>query len=262
MSTGQIIVCEMEYIGGEYKLHFFNPDGTITGHDPRSLCQHGVDFKNPYNILSIIIGNTEYIAVSCSECKIICLTNPDDLRQNPVVVYRETHEAIGRMCLGPTGTLCALSKTTGRVSLLDCTSTKFSLKKRLCKIENMWPDDICFSEDHDICYIEHHDLIVLSVWTGNRICAVRSSDGQTVWNIVGKCRSHGLVILPDPGLLLVEVKYSNNIMILSPNTGDILQTIPLPVATRYIYDLHLLNNKLLVHHEEGLSCCSVSAIHD
>ena len=49
-------------------------------------------------------------------------------------------------------------------------------------------------------------------------------------------------------------------MILSPMTGDILRTVPLPEG-RWINELHLINDKQCVYQEERLLSYSVSQLH-
>ena len=258
MSTGQIIICDKEFSQREYKFYCFNPDGTSTGCPVvKSICQHAKKYYSPHELLPIIIGSTEYIAVSCPECKMIRSINPDYPRREPVVAYTGSKEGIGCMCLGQTGTLYFVDRHSGQVLLLDCTTTTFSLKRRLCNNYGFEP--------HYICYIEDHDLIVLSSsWIG--ICAVRSSDGQIVWDksrqvVEGEeWRPAGLASLQDPGLLLVGDHLNRRIIIQSPVNGDILQALPLTEVKGVTDELHLINNKLLVYHSEGLSCWSVGII--
>ena len=87
------------------------------------------------------------------------------------------------------------------VTVLVCTTTTFSLKRRLCQIDDLWPNNICFIEDND--------LIVLSSYYNERICSVRTNDGKIVWDqerqiVNGNAwKPHGLVYLHHQGLLLV-----------------------------------------------------------
>ena len=257
MSTDQIVICDMESPDGEWKLHFFNPDRTSIAHVSQSICEHDKELVRPYKLLPIIIGSTEYIAVSCRKCKMISLINPEDVE--PIMAYTGTRGEAGPMSLGLPGKLCMVGRVSGKVSLLDCTTTKFSLNRRLCEIDDLWSDSIC--------YIECYDLIVLTSWYKKRICAMRSSDGQIVWDKSTQVvkdeewKPYGLSILHDSDLLLVGDRYKARIMILSPGTGDILQTVPLPQETVCINELHLINDKLLVHYHGKLSNYSVSHLH-
>ena len=70
----------------------------------------------------------------------------------------------------------------------------------------------------------------------------------------------GLAFLCDHDLLLVGDMIEKRILILSPTTGDILQTVPLQQETGRIRDLHLINDRLLVHQFNKLSHYSVSCL--
>ena len=242
---------------GEWGLNF-NPDVISAGREARRVCKHAIDAKTRYSLLPISIMGTEYMAVSCHMCDMIRLINPQDPSQEPVVAYKGNRGDVGPMCLGPTGTLCVVGMYRSWVSLLDCTSTKFSLKRRLYEIEDLWTENMC--------YIDVHDFIVLNSKYNVRICAVRISDGHIVWDkskevVDGKeWFPKGLAFLRHHHLFLVGDRFEKRILILSPTMGDILQTVPLQQKTQWISDLHLINDKLLVHHLNKLSYYSVSYI--
>ena len=247
LSSGDVVLYDKESNGGNWNLHFFSPERQLVEHEARTICEH----YQCSSLLVVIIGNTEYIAVSCIECDMISLVNAQNLSQEPVVAYRGKDGEVGPMCLGSTGTLYVVGRFNGKVSLLDCTSTKFTLKRKLCVLNDL-------SIGH-ICHMEDHDLIVLSSYSYDGVAAVSSSDGQIVW-----FKSHvvsnpmGLAFLCDRDLLLVGDGTNERIQILSPNTGNVLQTVPLLQKTWWINDLHLINNKLLVHHGHKLFYYSVS----
>ena len=122
---------------------------------------------------------------------------------------------------------------------------RFTLKRRSSEIEGLWTDDIS--------YIKDHGLIALTLKYNDRICAVRISDGQIMWDksdqvVAGdECNPSGMAFLCNHDLLLVRDMIEKRILILSPTTGDILQTVPLQQETGRIHDLHLINDRLLVH---------------
>ena len=153
-----------------------------------------------------------------------------------------------------------VDRYSGWVSLLDCTLMKFNLNRKLSTVDD---DDDQLLFWYDICYIEDHDLIVLSSWTEKRICAMRSSNGQIVWDkskqVVNgeEWKPHGLVFVHNPGLLLAGDRWEKRIMILSPNTGDILQIISLEEGKGWINNLHVMNDTLIVHQNGKLSQYSV-----
>ena len=253
LSTGHIVMCDWHK--REWRINFLNQDGTFTGREAQRVCEHATAELNPYSLLQIMVSCTRYIAVACWMCGMIRLINAQDPSQEPIVAYKGTKVEVGLMCLGPTGTLCSMDRFSGKVYLLDCTSTKFILKRKLSEISNLLADDICYNEDHD--------LVILCSWIYKRICAVRISDGHIVWDkskqvVNGKeWHPNCLAYLHDQDLLLVGDQYGERILVLSPNTGNILQTLSPEKVTERINDLHLINDKLVVHHGNKLSFYSV-----
>ena len=197
LSSSKTVVGDKESGSGKWNLHFFNPDGKLTGRDTRIMCRY-----HYHNLLSVVIGNTEYIAASCLECATICVINPQDQSQEPIVTYKGERGEIGPMCLGRKGTLYVMGSSRGHeknhqnsaLSLLDCKTTKFT---KLSLFRNFQPA-------RDICYIERHDLIVVNTWYPTfRICAVKSSDGNRVWDIPsGEWKPKGITYLCEQDLLL------------------------------------------------------------
>ena len=192
LSSGDVVLYDKEHNGGNWNLHFFNPERQLVEREAQAMCEH----YRYSSLLAVIIGSSEYIAVSCIECDMISLVNAQDPSQEHVVAYRGKDGELGPMCLGSTGTLHMVGRFNGKVSLLDCTSTKFTLKRKLCELNDL-------SIEH-ICYMEDHDLIVLSSYSYNGVAAISSSGGQIVW-----VKSHvvsnpmGLAFLRDRDLLMV-----------------------------------------------------------
>ena len=253
LSTGQIVICDQDSVDGEYNLFYINRDGTMSVSVSQIMCIHDCYYYNPYQLLPITIDSTEYLALSCMECGIIRLIKADTLIEDPVVVYRGD---IGPICLGKPGEIYMVNRYSGDISLLQCSSTEFTLKRRLFPRNNLVADDICFLQDHN--------LIVVSSWFNNGVVAVTSSDGHIVWD---KSRlvvddkiwcPNTLTFLPDQGLLLIGDRHENRISILSPKTGDLLRTITLQDSASRILDIHLLKDYLLVYCPTKLSCYSVS----
>ena len=252
LSTGQKVICGREAAGAEWKLHFCNKNDAVTSHEGRRICEHGKNDFSPYKFLPIIIFNKEYVVVSCYGCDKI-LINVDDLNNEPLVAYQGNGREIGPTCLQEAGTLCVVGQFNGAVSFLNCTRTEFTLKRTLPEINNLWADDIC--------YIRDHDMMVLSSWYHNRVCAVRNS-GNFVWNKVRSTAGNtwkpsALAFLPNNDVLLVGDSSEAKICIVSPKTGNPLQTVDLLHKAAGINDLHLVGDRLLVHSGRKLSYYSV-----
>ena len=132
------------------------------------------------------------------------------------------------------------------VSLFDCTKSKFTLKRSLSVMDDLAPSNIC--------YIEDHDVIVISSTNSNRLCALRSSDGQIVWNkTMETWCPNTLVYLQDQGVLLVGHKSGGDILAVSPSTGNLLEEFKLQDGTETIRGLHVVNDNLFVHLPKSLA---------
>ena len=230
-----------------YKFYFFTKDGKPTGQKISQLCY---DSGFCIKLLSLIITGMEYLAVSCNDCKNIRLINLQDHDQEPIVAYT-SQEKVGPMCLGETGTLYTAARKSGVVSVLDCSTTSFILKSRLPEIKNF--------DATDICFMDRPGLIAVSSCPNSRICAI-SSDSGIVWDISPqiddeKVRPRGLVYLPDQDLLLVGDTWCKRMIVVTSNTGYIVQTIS---VHRTVDDLHLNGSRLIVRTPGRLSIYTVS----
>ena len=92
-------------------------------------------------ILPVTISNKEYLCVACGSgesriyawiagrgCGKIYLLSITDEDKNPPVCYSGE---VGAMCNGEPGTLYTADTYSGKVSILDCTTTDFKLKHTL-----------------------------------------------------------------------------------------------------------------------------------
>ena len=170
------------------------------------------------------------------------------MRRKHIVAYEGNPGDIGPICHGQKGTLCIAGESS--VSLFDCNESKFTLKRRLSVMDDLAPSNIC--------YLEDHDFIVISSTNSNRLCALRSSDGQIVWNkTMETWCPNTLIFLQNQGVLLVGDKSGGNVSAVSPSTGDVLQKFKLQDGAETIKDLHIVDNKLLVHLPKRLAYCMV-----
>ena len=207
------------------------------------LCSH-------INILSLIITGMEYLAVSCGDCKKIRLINLQEEDHKPIVACTSQKEELGPMCLGEAGTLYTVGKYYGVVSVLDCSTTSFALKRKI-------PTNTCILSD--ICYMDRSGFIAACSFS--RIFAI-SNDGCRVWNIstwidnkaVG---AEGLVYLSDQDLLLVNDRQNKRIIVVTGSAGYIVQVIHVHDE---LDDLYARDNRLTALLKDGrkLSIYTVS----
>ena len=252
LPRGKMVIWDQESRGREWKFRFFNKDGKPTGRELHRLCER----YHYINLLSAVINKTEYLAVSCWQCSKIWMINLEHQNEQPVVAYTGIDKEVGPICLSQTGTIYTVSYLSGKVSVLDCTRTKLTLKNRLPEIEEM--------KATHICYIATSDFLVLSSYQDHRICAV-SSSGSIVWDIFGeidnkKCSPSGMVYLSEEDLLLVGDRHTKRILVLSGTNGSWIQTLHPEKENFDVDDLHLINNELRVRYSPGL-CSEVKLSH-
>ena len=97
-----------------------------------------------------------------------------------------------------------------------------------------------------MCFINEHNLIALLRKYNKNIFAVRSSDGQMVWDkstllrdkIV--CDPLGIVYVQSADLVIVGDGYKHSrIILLDGSTGDIVRTIHLEKECTSVRELHV-----------------------
>ena len=121
---------------GEHNFYLFDKHGNPTGRTVDDVCPH---HHSDINLLPVTVDSQENICVSCSECEMIYLINPDenqnissDDSSGYPVVYRG---GVGIMRHGESGTLFTVTSDSGTVSSLNCTTTDFKLKCKLNVVE-------------------------------------------------------------------------------------------------------------------------------
>ena len=144
LSSGIIIIWGRVSHKRSFRLHFFQRNGTPTGQTLYGTCRH----KDNLHLLPVIIHGTEYLAVSCKDCKNIKLINTEDLSQGPVAAFKGS---VGPMCLGEAGTLYMIEESSHHLSVIDCSKQKFTF------IYNI-PIDV---RADSVCYIRSSKLIIL-----------------------------------------------------------------------------------------------------
>ena len=251
LPSGQIFVsgCKTEklYESGNYKFYLCNTYGKTMGQTINAPCSH-----IPECFLPVTINKKEYLCTSCPHCEKLRLINLDNLDVSPLARLATRRRKVTmaynglymwRMCQGESNTLYTVD-WMGVISVLDTSGTNFILKQTLPKI------DIHVT---NMCYMTEHHLIALSSWQDKRLCAIRSSDGQIVWDKLieqidsNGCNPRGLVYLPHVDLLLVGDRDNRRTIVVEAASGNVIQTIELKEAD-YIRGLHINGTKLTVRH--------------
>ena len=202
LSTGEIVLHGNKTTSDipNYKFYFFNKDGQQSFLPINTLCKHYLY----NNILSVSIEGREYLCNSCYICETIRLI---DVQSNSVsIAYRGE---IWKMCPGEKGQLYIVSG--GRLSILDVTSTNFTLKHTFRGIEDLFADHMC--------YISELELLVFSSQK-QLFCALNSKDGHLVWNRSTilqeecQCELLGSIYHPETRLLVLG-DHANRLLIVA-----------------------------------------------
>ncbi len=218
------------------------------------------------HLLHLSIGYTPYVGMSCRECKSIRLysmTDSDPIRVNSqneksqsglgasfmrvlsffsakshsITAYCNSGEeeaAPGAMCHGPDNTIMVSNWRDGSKEVLvyDVTSTQFILKDRI---------PVHVDQAQHIHYMEtaqHGGIVIVSRWnllsSGNIISAHSLDSKALVWKIEKK-EIDGKVLWPcamcsdpDTEALYVGDGFNERLIVLEPNTGEVIQSIQLP----------------------------------
>ena len=231
LSTGDVVLHGSKTSENEkYKFYFFNREGNIKGRPIDTLCKH--DLFN--NILSLTINGQEYL---CNSCLICCQIRLIDLESNDVInAYKAD---IWKMCPGEKGEIYIAS--AGKISILDVTTSSFTLKHTFPEIDNMRPDHMC--------YISESGLLVFS--SQKKMFHAINREGYTVWDTSAqifdrsRCELLGLIYHPETKKLVAGDHANNMLIVVDGQTGQVLQSEPLE---NKLFDLHLRGDELVIRH--------------
>ncbi len=202
------------------------------------------------HLLHLSIGGTPYIAMSCLKCDTMSLysiTNSDPIK----AWKREDFISPYAMCHGPNNTILASNMVPGckEVLVYDVRSTQFTLKDRI-------PVDV--DQAYDIHYMDtdqHGGIVIVSRWLGKVMSAHRIESKTLVWKIEkreidGKVfEPHGICFDPDNGALYVGDRGKERLIVIEPNTGDVIQSLQVP-GVEAIWDLAWRHEQphIVIHH--------------
>ncbi len=205
-------------------------------------------FHELIRLQPIVIGNIEYIAISCFDCQLIYLYDYSTFS----VVSSFKMECPDSMCLGPQDTLFVVKGVPGgrEVVGLDIRTTQFRFKFNIKT--NM-------QQIYDICHMAFeypNGTLVLTDWESNTICAVNINTQDIIWNIRGEidgklCDPHGVVGTPT-GELIVADGSNARLIVLDGHTGELINTQDLDKCS-HVAGLHLLRDNTLIvwYHYKG-----------
>ena len=247
-------------IGSNINFHFLHSNGIPTRKILPSLCKHNILIY----LQAVIIGETEYLAVSCRKCnkiRLIDLQNPD---QQPVVAYtgKETGPVtdfgdaggVGPMTTGSPGVLYTVDVMSDNILVFDCTTITFRLVKELPIIEYLKADKMCYSVELK--------LLFTSSWRKHQICAF-TTDGERIWTVRSENNPQGLTYMAEYDKVLCADGYDKTILVIEGRTGELLEKIPLDPDEDVwrIDDVHVKENVVTVQYVANESDQETRQVH-
>ena len=177
-------------------------------------------------LLHLSIGGTPYIAMSCYECQSITLYSKTD--SDPITAYCHSGDMAepGAMCHGPDNTIMVSNWRPGSKEVLvyDVTSTQFRIPVHVNHTEHI----------HYMRTAQHGGIVIVSDLDMHIMSAHSLDSKALLWRIENKeidgkgLRPSGMCSDPDTGALYVGDRYNDRLIVLEPNTGEVIQSIQLP----------------------------------
>ncbi len=195
-------------------------------------CEHNCS----KHLLHLRIGNTFYIAWSCWRCQSITLYSMTD--SDPITAYCDSGDDQDKpytMCHGPENTILASNWRPGskEVLMYDTTSSNFTLKDRI---------HVDVDQARHIHYMEtaqHGEILIVSTYEimfhkQNVISAHSVLHKALLWQLEGKeiegklFMPGGMCSDPETGALYVGDRGNERLIVMEPNTGEVIQSIQMP----------------------------------
>ena len=245
MSSGQVVVWGKLSDETPPAFHIFSLTSTELRklREVKRLCDH-----DNQNILLISVNNKEQMAVSCCECNTVKLYNLDTLQV--ITAFHNSKYYPDRMCHGENSKLYIVHSVKDHpVMELNRMEETFSGPNKIVQSG--------MEGYYSIHYIQSpHRLIILTWWKDSMIRAVSAETGEKVWDVMGDVGGrviypHSLLFSPQHQVLLVADGSNNRLLVLHPSNGSHLQTIQPDQDMGAIWELCLLQNKLVVLHHDG-----------
>ena len=231
----------------KYALHVYELQaGDWTQRILTVTCKHeGVELHG------MTLHGEDRLAISCPKCQNITLL---DLQTGESeVAYSSTEYRPDYMCGGEGGALYVNS--LGRpypVMRLSCSTGSLQGPS---EVLTSGVDSWCSG----MCYIpEPYRCLVLCVASEAHIRAISRESGEPLWVVEGeidgaRCHLWGVLYLQQRHLLLVCDGCNNRVLVLHPGDGSHLQTVRFPAEMHGVYDLFLLNDQIIMHHNTNVS---------
>ena len=263
MNNGDIAVFGKTSKKAPRQFYFYNKDAEKV-RKMKALCQH-----KRVGMLSVVIENIEYLAVSCSECGDINLQHLTIDTAYPA--FSSDH--CGPMYYGKEGEIFSTNCIKEfPVIEIGCKRKQFVYEETVeTKMKTVY----------DLCYISTKDILVIPTHKKNTtrdefsseedtddeseekekdkkkedpamIRAVQSRNGKVLWEVKEvdgmKTCAHRVIYSHKFDVLLVADGSNRRILVLQPESGEHLQTIDLSSHVGSAWKLFLHRDQLILEH--------------
>lgn len=250
MSNGDLVIWGKTTKDSDPEFFVFGPTGnkikTI-----KAVCRHEM-----IDLLPLILESTEYLAISCADCKDINLYH---MRQGTAIHAFGTDRP-GPICHGPDGSLFVVHCVdTSPAYKLDWRQTQFRLGEKIethvAKSDETEPDD---TEQEKktigmlaICHISNSDILVMSSpKSAARMWAVSCTENKLLWEINGtKGGPHCTVYSHKYHVLILADGVNGQLLIVHPESGKLLRTIDISWHVASAWFPYIYKDQLIIHHQ-------------
>ncbi len=251
---GQIAVKE----GGKITLRDKQNGNTIQQWNSACACWNTYSLYNitvDIHIADLPCKDNFYFAIKCRKCKVINMIN-----KSSNVIYKAFSDpgcTLSAMCSGPAGTLLVYDEKKQALLQLQWQEDR----KKFQQVKSI---KLSRGYVRDMCYVERYDLVVLSSLDSQQVVAVKLSAGAGVWRLKGKVAGRELDPLGvscDGGRVYIADNWSNRVLVVSADTGDLLQVALEKQGLGWIHDVRCNSNtnQLLVKHCDDATIYNIRA---
>ena len=225
-SFGNIVLFGKEEEHDPVALHIY---GYKTGWKKLGTQPAPCSHWNQLFILLVMIDNTEYLSVSCPQCRTIWVCDMQNGKFNEV--FKEEGFYPGLMCKAEENHVYILNDMKGlkQINKVKCMPTEFT-EDKIRPIQSQMRN-IDFMQ-----YLPDIKCISLSSWEEHVVKAIHCETSEVVWEVKGKVEGvtwnpHVLWYSSEHDFLVVsDTSYYGRLVVLNPYDGSLLQTVPLSIS--------------------------------
>ena len=197
---------------GSYYIRSYDRDSGVVVKEIKCLCNH-----HKWSIKSICEHprKNDIVIESCQECRTVRSYNITTGQNKDIFC----ESALFTICRGPMNTVLG-ADTDGRVSQLQLQESGDLICIHTIKTKQTYV--------RHMCYVEMYDIIVLSCMTPGHVCAVKRSDGSTLWEFNQQLNGKDIDpqgVCHDMDGCVYVANFNRGVIRIDGRTGDFLQEL-------------------------------------